>query len=71
MRFHKKASSDVIHVQVSAPHLCSQGAVIRIHWTGRVGTEVEDVAFIGVIPLEGEVQTKENSPFENFDLENV
>jgi hypothetical protein len=55
IRFHEKGLSDVAQVQVSAPRLSSQGAVIRIHRPVVVGTEVEDVAFDGTTAVEIEV----------------
>jgi len=47
IRFHEKSSSDAALAQVSAPRLCSPGAVIHIHRPGEVGSELEDVTFDG------------------------
>ena len=52
IRFHEKASSDIVQVQVSAPRLFSPGAVIRIQRPGVVGSEVEDLAFEGATSVE-------------------
>lgn len=55
IRFQKKGASGVTQVQVSAPRSASPGAVIRIHRTGVLGMEVEDVVFHGATAVEVEV----------------
>jgi len=59
IRFHQNASSDVVHVQVSAPRSANPGAVIRIHRSGFLQAEVEEVAFDGTTPVEIEVEARQ------------